>query len=255
MVIVLKPDISIGIFSPRIWESLVKFSLLGQIPRTGYVIWGNASGETKMRPESVLEHSAILAAFFGLLALYYPDSVIAENLQLFLMMALFHDAGEVEVGDIPKCRGKTETEKASERKAFLKFINELGVTSPLRAELVALYDEKENRSTERGQILYCADSIMAILGGLFYKKLGRPSDIKSRLDYSDLNQVEEKIIAALKTDNQLDLWAGGFFIRVKPYLHLRMCSVMMEVLYVAMKDVYEEEPFVWIDDLPSDLFT
>ena len=111
---------------------------------------------TEDRQESVAEHSWRLALMPLLIAEHYPDTDINKVVK----MCLIHDFGEALTGDIPAFF-KTEAHEETEEKATEKILSML--SSPVKEEFSALFDEMEAMETPEAKLFKALDNLEAVV--------------------------------------------------------------------------------------------
>lgn len=156
------------------------------------------------RPETVLEHSACLVRLISDLASWFPDYIPEPEKTKKLAGA--HDIGEIYIGDIADDGSPEHAKKEDQEQAtFLEWL----YTQP-EAEWEDLYQyylEFQDHSTLRGQILYLADKMEAVLGLLLYESYGLYGDVTKKRPPSEQDLEFAKIIG---TTNATDVWAYHF---------------------------------------------
>jgi len=144
----------------RVLESFLELSAQTKLPRTGWVLAGVAD------PESTADHCYETALFAYILSKYIKEKI---DLSKVLLMALFHEAGEARLADLPR-RSKDYIGKAkrqAEREAALDILD--GVAS----ELVNLQDELHSLATTEARLVEAAEELQIIFKALVYAKEGR----------------------------------------------------------------------------------
>ncbi|WP_342113650.1 HD domain-containing protein [Pseudoduganella sp. OTU4001] len=110
------------------------------------------------RPESTAEHSWRLT----LMALVFADELPGLDLARVLKLCVVHDLGEAIHGDIPAIHQHSHPDKsAQERADLLTLTRELD--EPLRAEIIALWDEYEAAATPEAKAVKAFDKLETIL--------------------------------------------------------------------------------------------
>lgn len=135
-------------------------------------------------PDSIAEHSWSVS----FLTLVHAEDGI--NLEKALKMAIIHDLGETEVGDIPQRADEENQETVSggkekqERKAIADISGSL-----YEREILDLWNEYEERKTQEAQFVKDMDMLESCLQALRKEKEGmyNPEDNKD-LPYDNLDE-------------------------------------------------------------------
>lgn len=136
--------------------------ILGKLKKTKRTGWVR---EKVPNPESVAEHSFRMAV----LAMIFAPSIGADPVKT-IKMALVHDIGEAETGDIVTARGMNaglnlEDKIIKERKAFLKIFSLINGD-----EYVQLFDEFENNQTKEAKLVKQLDKLEMAIQALEYEQ-------------------------------------------------------------------------------------
>jgi putative hydrolases of HD superfamily len=124
------------------------------------------------RPESVAEHTCGLA----ILAMIFHKEYPFINLEQALKMALIHDFGELEIGDVSIYDISDEKERQNiERKHIKKILQDYPV-------LYSLWEEFESNKTPEARYIQSLDQLEAVIhniteDGKSWKKYNRTKDI------------------------------------------------------------------------------
>ena len=110
------------------------------------------------RPESTAEHSWRLA----LMALVFADELHGLDLAHVLKLCVVHDLGEAIHGDIPAIHQHAHPGKSAQERADLHTLTR-DLDPPLRAEIIALWDEYEAAATPEAQAVKAFDKLETIL--------------------------------------------------------------------------------------------
>jgi putative hydrolase of HD superfamily len=124
-------------------------------------------GVPESRCESVAEHSFGVA----LLALWLAESHFPHlDAVKVLRMAVIHDLGEVDAGDITPAHGMDREEKTRrERASVVRVLSDL----PNGASLIALWDEYEAQTTGEAKFVKAVDRLeMALQAAVYEHQLG-----------------------------------------------------------------------------------
>lgn len=110
------------------------------------------------RPESTAEHSWRLA----LMALVFADELPGLDLARLLKLCVVHDLGEAIHGDIPAVAQHAHPGKAAQERDDLHTLTR-ELDAPLRAEIIALWDESEAAATPEAKAVKAFDKLETIL--------------------------------------------------------------------------------------------
>jgi putative hydrolase of HD superfamily len=110
------------------------------------------------RPESTAEHSWRLA----LMALVFADQLPGLDIARVLKLCVVHDLGEAIHGDIPAIHQHAHPGKAAQEREDLHVLTR-ELDAPLRAEIIALWDEYEAAATPEAQAVKAFDKLETIL--------------------------------------------------------------------------------------------
>ena len=110
------------------------------------------------RPESTAEHSWRLA----LMALVFADELPGLDIARVLKLCVVHDLGEAIHGDIPATHQHAHPGKSAQEREDLHTLTR-DLDPPLRAEIIALWDEYEAAATPEAQAVKAFDKLETIL--------------------------------------------------------------------------------------------
>lgn len=108
------------------------------------------------RHESVAEHTFRTT----LMAYFIKDEFPEANIDKVIKMCLIHDLGEAFTGDIPAFE-KTQSDEENERQILYNWVK--GLPNPFNNEMLALYEEMEERKTLEAKIYKALDGLEAII--------------------------------------------------------------------------------------------
>ena len=108
------------------------------------------------RHESVAEHSWRIS----LMAYWVSDIFPEADMNKVIRMCLIHDLGEAFTGDIPTFM-KTASDERREDALLAEWVSSL--PSPFREEMLALYQEMNERKTLEAKIYKAMDSLEALI--------------------------------------------------------------------------------------------
>ena len=134
------------------------------------------------RHESVAEHSWRVT----LMAYFLKDEFPEADMDKVIKMCLIHDLGEAFTGDIPSF-DKTKADEEKEEKLLHEWVRSL--PGDLSTEMLALYEEMEERQTVEAKIYKALDNLEAVIQH-------NESDIKTwiPLEYElNLTYAEDKV--------------------------------------------------------------
>ena len=108
------------------------------------------------RHESVAEHTFRTT----LMAYFIKDEFPDADIDKVIKMCLIHDLGEAFTGDIPSFE-KTQADEENEKKQLYNFVKTL--PEPFVTEMLALYEEMEERKTLEAKIYKALDGLEAVI--------------------------------------------------------------------------------------------
>ena len=131
--------------------------------RTG---WVKYHGIEKDKAETIADHSFSTAVLAYLFVRKYRPDLDADKV---LKMALFHEFGEVYVGDIPmRDFPNPEEKREKEKEAFKKVFSNFDFGD----EILAWWEEIEEEKTPEAKFVMEFDKFEAVLQAYLYKKEG-----------------------------------------------------------------------------------
>lgn len=108
--------------------------------------------------ESVAAHTWRLCLLALVLARYFPEVDAARVLKICVV----HDLGEALLGDVPAPEQDASADKAAQERADLLTLA-APLPEPVRAEVVALWDEYEGAATPEARLAKALDKLETIL--------------------------------------------------------------------------------------------
>ena len=111
---------------------------------------------SKGRHESVAEHSWRIS----LMAYFLKDEFCEVDMNKVIQMCLIHDLGEAFTGDIPTF-DKTKQHEVDEENYLYAWVNSLPTL--YRDEMIALYQEMNERQTMEAKVYKALDSLEALI--------------------------------------------------------------------------------------------
>ena len=111
---------------------------------------------SKNRHESVAEHSWMVTLMAFLLKDEFPEA----DMNKIIQMCIIHDLGECFTGDIPTF-DKTNAHRDEEGSLLNSWVKSL--PEPTRSEMLALYQEMEERPTLVAKIFKALDGLEAVI--------------------------------------------------------------------------------------------
>lgn len=136
-------------------------------------------------PESVADHTWGTA--FNVL-IHAPDGM---NTEKALKMALIHDIGEIEAGDIPHRAVDVENEVNEEEKEKMENKAVEKLSKALGEELFDLWEEYEERETKEAKFVKDMDLIDMCLTALKYEKEGRYDPEEENENFQEYDNLDE----------------------------------------------------------------
>lgn len=151
-----------------------------------------ASYTSTGRTESVAEHTWRLCLMALILEKHFPEIDISRVIKI----CLIHDLGEAINGDIPAPSQDDSTNKSeNERRDLLQLTDSLPVD--LQKELVELWDEYENASSEEAKIAKALDKLETIIQ---HNQGKNPEDFdySFNLDYGKEYTSDHPVISSIR---------------------------------------------------------
>jgi len=185
----------------RVLTLFMELNALTKVKRAGWILAGIPD------PESISDHCFETALFAVILSDFIDEKV---DLKKVLLMALFHEIGEVRLMDLPRRAGKyvKQAKKSAEHEIMLDVLG--GIT----AEIPHLLEEMEKKETPEARLCEAAEELQIIFKALVYAKENRGDASEYRNDvarYDCLGIEPAKKIAEL-IGTKLNEYLGS-----KPY--------------------------------------
>ncbi len=229
----------------RIWNAYQIYATTAAVRRKGYELTGMTQ-ETddivpdvvesfRLRGESDLEHQAKVAWLTSVfIKIFWPQ--IGADVWTILVVALCHDVGEIEVGDIPHDGNPLHDGKnQAERRVFEKMVNE-GFITPFerrcKDDLMKMFDDFQNQDNV-GKAIFALDKLEAALMQLMCEKHGCCGDLKFKENPTDQDRYFSELTGSEKTS---DIWAAHMCSLIRDFPHWIKVPVL-ELLDAAVRDV------------------
>lgn len=233
-----------------IWKAYQTFATTAAVLRKGY----EQSGMTKMtedtvpniadsfrwRGESDLEHQAKVAwlalVFFWKFGFHWHIGIWS-----LIVVALCHDVGEVEIGDIPDDGNPLhDTKDQIERNMFEKMVDR-AFRSKIRRKhkLMKLFDDFQHRKN-RGAAIFALDKLEAVLMQLLCEKHGNVGDLEKK---ENCTEQDKRLMEFTGSSKTADIWAAHMCLHIKGFPSWIKIPVL-GLLDTAVRDV-RGTPFSW----------
>jgi 5'-deoxynucleotidase YfbR-like HD superfamily hydrolase len=188
-----------------VWMKYRDYKLHAEVIRAGFWAWGVYGAEQADRGESDLEHIGGVRILLFLMAQFFPEVVGEDCLLDLLLLADFHELGELVLGDLMDDGTYDVDEKLSlERAVAVKWFDGL----PNNSKYIDLYDGFANLSSVSGRLVRLADKVEAVLQGLIYEAEGRGGSLSMKRYPSTRDQV---YAARMGSDSLVDIWGLNYF--------------------------------------------
>lgn len=223
----------------NIWAAYQKYATTAAVLRKGFELSGmtEKTGDTvpdiaesfRLRGESDLEHQAKVAWLaLVFLRMFWPVQRI--DVYLFIAVALCHDVGEIEIGDIPDNGSPLHDSKDSlERKVFEEMARQ--AFPSCEHELIKMFVKFQDR--ENFGLAICAlDKLEAALMQLLCEKHGNGGSI----DDGDATDQDRALIRFTGTTATADVWAARMCSRIDGFPDW-VKSPVLKLLDTAVRDV------------------
>lgn len=245
----------------RIWEAYQLYAKTATVRRKGFELCGMTfptANETldfgesfAVRGESDLEHQAkvawLLLAFTGgenFLRDYFLSAILNRDgigLWSLFAVALCHDIGEVETGDIPDDGNALhETKDETERRVFEE-MSEIYSPEYFRREIARAtfrcFQEKENNF---GMLLFTLDKLEAVLMQLLCEKYGCLGKTTAKPYATELDNY---YMRETGSESSADCWAAHMCSLIRDFPEW-IKEPVSGLLDAAVRDV-RGEPFAW----------
>lgn len=241
----------------RIWEGYKSYASGCGTMRKGFEVAGQACltddkacdiERFLSRGESILEHQAKVAWLCSIIVSNFPfifylmDPQLSADAWYLMTVALTHDVGESEIGDIPDDGRVEHGHKDSlERDFYEKFAKAYNPFHQKR--LLELFKQFQDKNSLYGQLLYSLDKTEFVLMALLLEKNWNYGCLKLK---NPPTSQDEYFMRVTGTSVASDCWAA----HTKTLL-LPLPSVIQEpiltLIDVAVRDV-RGKPFKWWND-------
>lgn len=166
-----------------------------EIPRTG---WGMHNVK---KPESVAEHTFSLSFLTLQLAPLLSDRLnYPLNINKLVKMAILHDIGEVETGDIVVSRGaiidlqKREQKEQKEKQGIAQLFKDTDKSNLS----VNLFDEMIERKSTEAKIFWQLDKLDMAIQALYYELQGNGEDMTEFFENARAHMSDELLLELLE---------------------------------------------------------
>lgn len=241
----------------RIWSGYKLYASTAFVSRSGYELTGMAIGREGLdvadifewRGESVLEHQAKVAWLVTAFRDNFPRYFTTDDPR-YLTVALTHDVGEVEVGDIADDGNpKHGTKDAEELRVFQKLAETYGLEG---TRFVSVFKQFQEKQVRNGQALYALDKIEYVLMQIFLESHGKVGRLTKKPYETDLDSYFMKITG---TDCPVDNCAAHLKWALRNCHDAVVTEPIFTLIRAAVKDVRGKD-FEWWDgydptDIPS----
>lgn len=190
----------------RILEVFTELTYLTRIKRTGWILAGVPD------PETIADHCYETAIFAYILSKHIE---LDFDMGKVLTMALFHEVGEVRIGDFPRRAKKyvKKFKKEAENTAIDDIVGDIA------NDLIPVLHEFEECETLEAKLVEAAEELQIIFKALIYAKENRGDISEYRIDVEKYNaqgfeitqQVADVIKAKLgKYLGDKEYWQIGY---------------------------------------------
>lgn len=238
----------------NIWKLYDSMKETVNVIRTGYWRSGIYPKPTEDQPqidrgESDAEHGFGTAILADAVMRWFPEDTPTHHLHDVLYMALVHDVGEVEIGDIPDNGSRNEDAKSRAELAIFQRISEYMPSESQDSflDVFTLFDTWDSENCDRiGVFIAFCDKFEALLQLVRYEKAGLVGKTGFYPGYEKTAR-ELDCEKAVDTDNALDCWTFGCMKRFGQALTTindPLYRIFLGILTAAVIDV-RGTPFQW----------
>lgn len=239
-----------------VWEAYQLYAKTAAVRRKGFELAGMTEKTDDIVPdiaesfmargESDLEHQAKVAwlalAFMAGPAGYriiWPRGPVET--WAIATVALCHDVGEVEIGDIPHDGNALhDTKDEIELKVISEMAEIYSTANWRRSRMLFAFTEFQNKTTPCGMALFALDKLESVLMQLLCEKHGCCGMITARENPTELDKY---FMRMTKSEKSSDCWAAHTCSLIRDFPDWIKCPVLT-LLDVAVRDV-RGEPFAW----------
>jgi putative hydrolase of HD superfamily len=182
----------------RLLDTLMEITSLSRIRRAGWIM----AGVTE--PETVSDHCFETAILAVLLSKHIDAKL---DMRKVLLMALFHEIGEVRLTDLP--RRASAYVKAFKRKAEHEAA--IDVLDGIDDEILTLLKEAEEKQTPEAKLFEAAEELQIIFKSLVYAKENRGDMTEYRRDVAKYDPEGFDIADQVRNNiaEKLEHYLGG----------------------------------------------
>ena len=201
------------------------------------------------RGESDLEHQAkvgwltlaFLNNFPGFFGELTNKSGFQPEIWSIITVALCHDVGEVEIGDIPDDgRPEHDLKNDTELRVF-KTLMRRAFCSYNASEAIAVFERFQQKHPLTGAALFMLDKLEAVLTLLFLEKHGAVGNLENKVN---LTAQDKYFMRAAESNNPADVWAIHFKLVVQGFPK-SLSEPVLKILAAAFVDVRGKLPEWW----------
>jgi 5'-deoxynucleotidase YfbR-like HD superfamily hydrolase len=184
--------------SERLLETLMEITNMTRVRRAGWLMAGVPEAET------ISDHCFETAVIAALLSSHIDEKV---DMRKVLMMALFHEIGEVRMTDLP--RRASPYVKAFKRKAEHEAA--IDVLDGTSGEILELLTEAEEKKTPEARLFEAAEELQIIFKALVYAKENRGDMSEYRRDVAKYDSEGFDIADRVRNQirEKLEYYLGG----------------------------------------------
>ena len=154
---------------------------------------------SRNRHESVAEHSWMVT----LMAFFLKDEFPEADMNKIIQMCIIHDLGECFTGDIPTFN-KTDEHRDEEESLLNSWVKSL--PEPTRSEMLALYEEMEEKQTLEAKIYKALDGLEALIQhNLSDLSTWSENEFSFNLTYAEDRVTFSEYLTALRAEIKKDM--------------------------------------------------
>ena len=189
----------------------------------------------------------------------FPYLIPVERRYEVIRCLAVHELGENDTGDVPDDGARDNAKKDADEYEYVRnYLSCWDITSAgaggdliypqcmksvSAQQILKVFREMQEKSTELGRFIYCVDKTEAILQNLIYETQGRTGSFEGKKKFvKEMSERDRMEVEATKSDKVADNWAYGFYDRCR---NIEYFDIFFSIIRAAAKDVRGED-FNWL---------